>query len=348
MAAVERHLHLVVPDLLAGRGGDHTARALKTLLARATQDVYAGNAETLLCTLFGVALPGCAHVPVAPLTYALDTDTDPTGWWLRADPVYLRTGNDRLFLMGNDVLDITQAEADTFAHALRPLFAELGAELITPVPKRWYLRLAGDPHMAWPPLRDILGLDIHHCLTGTQHNEHAKRWRRVLNEAQMLLHTHALNDARTARGELPINSVWFWGGGQLPARPARRYTQVWSDDALASSLARLSAVPRAPVPADGAAHWLEHAAPGAHLVYLEHLAEAMPIEAEALAAFDTRWAAPLLGALKTRALTGLHLYAAHGAVFHGTPRGMSRWWRRARSLSAYQSPDDVAETGLHP
>jgi len=347
MAAAERHLHLVVPDLLAGRGGDHSARALKTLLARATQDVYAGNAETLLCTLFGVALPDGAQVPVAPLTYALDTDTSPTGWWLRADPVYLRTGNDRLFLMGNDVLDITQAEADTFAQALRPLFTELGAELITPAPKRWYLRLTDDPHVAWPPPRDILGLDIHHCLTGSQHNEHAKRWRRVLNEAQMLLHAHALNDARTARGELPINSVWFWGGGQLPARPAPRYTQVWSDDALASSLARLSATPRAPVPAD-AADWLTRAAPGAHLIYLEHLAEAMPTEAAALAAFDTRWAAPLLGALKTRALTGLHLYAAHGAVFHGTPRGMARWWRRARNLSAYQPLADAPRAELHP
>jgi hypothetical protein len=29
----------------------------------------------------------------------------------------------------------------------------------------------------------------------------------------MLLHAHPLNQARAERGELPINSLWFWGGG---------------------------------------------------------------------------------------------------------------------------------------
>ena len=39
------------------------------------------------------------------------------------------------------------------------------------------------------------------------------RWRRWLTEAQMLLHEHALADARAAR---PVNALWFSGGGVLP------------------------------------------------------------------------------------------------------------------------------------
>ena len=44
-------------------------------------------------------------------------------------------------------------------------------------------------------------------------------WRRRMNEAQMVLHAHPGNEAREARGELPVNSVWFWGAGELGAAP---------------------------------------------------------------------------------------------------------------------------------
>jgi hypothetical protein len=40
--------------------------------------------------------------------------------------------------------------------------------------------------------------------------------RRLQNEMQMLLYTHPLNDARQARGQPAINSVWFHGSGAVP------------------------------------------------------------------------------------------------------------------------------------
>ena len=45
-------------------------------------------------------------------------------------------------------------------------------------------------------------------------------WQRIATEAQMLLHAHPLNQARAEHGELPINSLWFWGGGRaIPLAP---------------------------------------------------------------------------------------------------------------------------------
>ncbi|MDB5932309.1 MAG: hypothetical protein JWR60_4016 [Polaromonas sp.] len=41
--------------------------------------------------------------------------------------------------------------------------------------------------------------------------------RRLQNEMQMLLYTDAFNDARTTRGQLPVNSFWVSGTGALPA-----------------------------------------------------------------------------------------------------------------------------------
>jgi hypothetical protein len=40
--------------------------------------------------------------------------------------------------------------------------------------------------------------------------------RRLQNEMQMLLYTHPVNDARAARGVLPVNSFWLSGTGALP------------------------------------------------------------------------------------------------------------------------------------
>jgi hypothetical protein len=41
--------------------------------------------------------------------------------------------------------------------------------------------------------------------------------RKLQNEMQMLLYSHPVNDARAARGLLPINSMWVSGTGNLPA-----------------------------------------------------------------------------------------------------------------------------------
>ncbi len=49
----------------------------------------------------------------------------------------------------------------------------------------------------------------------------ATNLRRLQNEMQMLLYTHPLNDARTARTQLPVNSFWISGTGALASPPPR-------------------------------------------------------------------------------------------------------------------------------
>ena len=50
-------------------------------------------------------------------------------------------------------------------------------------------------------------------------------WKRWQNEIGMLLHEHPVNVEREANGNVPVNGVWFWGGGRLAdvsRVPARR------------------------------------------------------------------------------------------------------------------------------
>ncbi|MDO8413281.1 MAG: phosphoglycerate mutase, partial [Gallionellaceae bacterium] len=70
----------------------------------------------------------------------------------------------------------------------------------------------------------------------------ALRWNKVFNEIQMLFFDHAVNRAREARGELPVNSVWLWGGGVL-AQLRSPFSRVYGDSPLAAAFAQAANIP---------------------------------------------------------------------------------------------------------
>lgn len=61
-----------------------------------------------------------------------------------------------------------------------------------------------------------------------------KAWRRLLNEIQMLWHTHPVNDLRAERGLPPINSLWLYGGA-CGWRPAASPSPIHSINLLADA-----------------------------------------------------------------------------------------------------------------
>src|SRR3977135_1670535 len=80
----------------------------------------------------------------------------------------------------------------------------------------------------------------------------AMRFNALMNEAQMLLHEHPVNPERAPRGELAVNSIWFWGGGVIDAGRARSFSTVFSDDPLARGLALAAGIPALALPKDAA------------------------------------------------------------------------------------------------
>ncbi|MBI3345269.1 MAG: hypothetical protein HY028_10520 [Gammaproteobacteria bacterium] len=347
MESLNRRLTLVVPDLVAPgvlppatlaepfaialpctsldkAVPDTQSRALELelLLARGEREKAANNPEELLFTLFTSA--AAVPLPTAAVTYLADTDRRTDGWLLRADPVYLQADNARVILLGNDYLNIQQEEAATLREVLRPLFETVGMQLEVSHPKRWYLRLRENPCIVFRSLREVLGHDIHAYLPD------AKPWRSLLNEVQMALHESDINKAREARGEWPINSLWFWGGGTFPAAEPSPFTKVWSDEPLAVGLAKLAGAPHAALPSN-AQEWLHLAdTPGEHLVVMQRLGPNF------FERFNTQWAAPLCAALRGRMLKSLSLYVGHGNVFHVNRSLLGRWWRRRRPLAFYR------------
>ena len=164
--------------------------------------------------------------------------------WLRADPAYVRPDMGTVRLLACGDMNISADEAESFLKPLRPLFGDVGFPVSTGAPSRWFLMLPREskiPSFATPA--EAVGGDVFaHMPEGPE----GRRWRSLLNEAQIVLHNHPLNEQRIAVGLLPVNSVWFWGGGVLPDRVNCSAQSVVSPDDELLALCRSAGVSTEP------------------------------------------------------------------------------------------------------
>ncbi len=316
--------------------------ALAKLLARADrQENLIAGFEPRLFNLFGLDVPAGQDLPVAAVTRLADNvhcanngawmgivDRE---WWIRADPVNLEPTRNGLVLQAG--LGLNQDETDRLVAELSAALAHEGWQLKAPRPERWYLKPPAAPAITTTPLARAMGRDVQTLLP--QGQDH-KTWHTHLNEFQILLHTSPVNDARAARGALPANSVWFWGGGRLPQPGQTSWVQVASAEPLSQGLARLNAVPTGTVPSD-ASRWLQAAqGAGDHLVVL-NAPDAATGRQASLQQLDQDWLAPLLAAVHAGRLTEFRLLSDTGPALHYQRVHRWRFWRRPQSLSTYRA-----------
>jgi hypothetical protein len=217
----------------------------------------------------------------AALTRSVDVGDHEGASWLRADPAHALVDMAAVRLMACGRLELEAGEVKSIGATLTAMFAEEGLAFDTPAADRWYLRLDADAALPlFHPPEAALGADMEDWLPAGRDQG---RWRRLLNEAQMLLHAHPVNAARARQGQLAVNSLWFWGAGGLPERISPGVSTIVSDDPLLRALAARSgtrclaaAAPEACKRAlvDLAAHeaeallpWFQRAARGAELVF---------------------------------------------------------------------------------
>jgi hypothetical protein len=236
-----------------------------------------------------------------------------------------------------EVLALSQAEADRLAADINVLFAEDGWRLEAATPTRWYLHLPEDPQLRTHDLSQVRSRAIGDFLPSGPNGKH---WHRVMNEVQMVLHTSLVNSERQSAGQLPVSSLWFWGGGQTPVVGHARWSKLWSDEAVSLGLATLSSTPRKGLPTS-AVEWLRTVvSPGEHLLVLDALQHAWQGEGvesweQQLRIVENDWLSPLLEALRRGELAELSLCTCQGHRFTLTRGGLKRWWRRKRKLQDY-------------
>jgi hypothetical protein len=150
----------------------------------------------------------------------------------------------------------------------------------------------------------------------------------------MVLHAHPVNEERERRGVLPINSLWFSGGGTLPFA-STSFQAVIGGSALARGLSKLTQIPFSTIEQGIATVGTSDV-----LIELCDAATAsMRLDAaawkEALEEMERRWFAPLARLLGKRQIRQLVIATvANGRGYRWSVSRMNlwRWWRPAASL----------------
>ena len=331
------HVELVVPALFSC---DAAAPALELLLARGRRAAGRRAAlEDWYREAFGLQKQPLPAGALTALAYGMDAGQDSgAAIWLRADPVHLRADRDRLLLIPSAGFELTADEARQLCEELNRHFSDQFT-LHAFAPEIWGLQAKTFLDLQSRAPIEIAGLDVDAELP-------EKRWHALLNEIQMALYQHPVNTAREARGAPVVNSLWPWGAGPLPdagqMRQASRWQSVSAEDPVALGLARLAGIRHRPA-GNGAAEWLERAPEdGRHFVLLDSLRGAAALgDGEALAqrqqVLEQRWIAPLLAALRAGRIGMLTVHVPDAGASFETARGdLRRFWRRPRSLTAYQ------------
>jgi hypothetical protein len=280
------HCELVVPGLLAS--GARSA-ALELVVARGRRSKTSPRRlERWLQEAFGLE----GRLPAGALSVLGAGGAPGDAIWTRADPVHMQVMRDRVVL------------APAAAFQLRAVD-----------PSRWCARLGSEIDVDDEPPLEMAGREA------TKRPGDA-----LLTEIQMLLHSHAVNEAREARGEPSVNSLWFWGAGRLPGKTQSRWKSVTSADPLALGLARLASAAARALPANASA-WLEQSPEdGCHLVILDAAVEAL----------EGDWFAPLAAALRAGRIGMLSLHVPDAGLSFETVRGdLRRFWRRPKALESY-------------
>lgn len=304
--------------------------ALSCLLGRGHRHSQALS----LTSLYGRA----GRFPLHGLARALAKRADLAGEdWLLADPVHVRIDRDRALLADVGVMRLSQDEAGAMVHSLNQHFAEDGLTFHAIEPGRWLLQLPGPSQAQFTPLPDAVGENVNEHLPAGERGLH---WSRLLNEMQMLLYTHPVNDTREMQGELAVNSVWLWGDGATasPVADQEPADLLLCDDDILLQQADC-ATDAMPYDFSGLMTRCVTQTDLNHVVVVQDalLAAAQYRDAwgwrEQLQRMETDWFQPLLQALKQGKISELQLQCHGAAGFELRIRRRDLWkfWQRPQS-----------------
>tara|TARA_Y100001936_G_scaffold249272_1_gene299196 strand:- start:25836 stop:26912 length:1077 start_codon:yes stop_codon:yes gene_type:complete len=328
--------------------------AIEDILAKSLQSrSESKGVEDWLCGTFSVRKQ--QDLPIAPLTLLTDKTVDIDtieGYWLRADPVHLRVEHDQVLLADSRTFNISLEEAYQFVEVINKYFSEDSIfskygdnnkkELISIFPlcsDRWYLCLKKTPLIHTHILSDVIAKNINDYFP---YGPEEMFWKGILNEIQMLLHEHPLNQVREARGDLPLNGIWFWGGGITPKSVVSPYKYIWSNDIFLNSLVTASGVNLMELP-HNMENWPHLNKSHRQLIFLDSLYGKSQYGdvygwRESLKGLEKNWFIPALGMLKKNIINQLTITTIRDGVarnFFITKNNLYKFWRIRKSFPAY-------------
>ncbi|PKO88461.1 MAG: hypothetical protein CVU16_13865 [Betaproteobacteria bacterium HGW-Betaproteobacteria-10] len=332
-------LTLLVPELIWPEPADQftlgeiSAPGLAWLLAHAAgQQQPRRPFENVLADSFGLS-----QAPLAALRLlGENNEAARRGHWLCADPVHLRFHQERIILADAGAFELEDDEAQAIIAALNAEFADIG-QFHAATARRWYLRLNATVNHVSAPISAVAGRRVESELP--KGDSTLTRW---LNEVQMFLHLHPINERRQAAGKPAVNSMWLWGAGEMgdtTIAPTAKFSSVWTDNPLAAGLARHLEIPlHAPAENLGAVFAAGDDAP---LLVVDHLLQCVLHEngegwRQAFETLETDYFMPLKKALGNK-VDRIDLIAPtlYGQLHYTlTPGERWKFWKKPQPIAA--------------
>ncbi|HET9693756.1 MAG TPA: hypothetical protein VFP48_05195 [Steroidobacteraceae bacterium] len=172
------------------------------------------------------------HWPAGPsLAAAAAAGVDTAPGWAVAQPVHLAAGLDHVRMAPLADAVPSPAEAEQLAATVRMHFAGDVFDLLDFVDAAWLVRCTEPIDCVTHDPATLAGRNIHDYLPA---GRDGARMRSRMNEIQMVLHDHPVNERRTSTRAAPINALWIWGFGTFETPPgelaATRRWLLQSDD----------------------------------------------------------------------------------------------------------------------
>lgn len=240
-------------------GVEPSLPAMRWLVARAAQRRPVTNPWRdwlLASTGLGEYVGG--RFPAGPTVRAAFQAATPQGSWAVAQPVHLAAAIDHLRLAALQNLSVSAEESAALLETINRHLAGTGFVLRANSPELWSLQCAEPIECNTFEPAQVVGRNVRDYMPA---GRDGAAIRGLMNEIQMLLHEHPVNERRTRGGRLSVNSLWMWGFGSLTPPAPKRLPVLATDDAWLTGLWRLHGAQS--LPAAEAAARLERPIAGA-------------------------------------------------------------------------------------
>lgn len=312
-------------------GCDRLAHLCKLFSHSQQQALQKSSLEARVLQGMGITVPYQQDVPLAyfrakHLAQPIEQQTQL--WCL--DPVYLQIDQDEAVLLANEQLELSESEARHIIGDLNSHFAQDDLIIHYVMPHQWLLQ--GTLSLTTHTLSEAMQQSV---AAYQPKGKDERRWRNLINEVQMLLHSHSVNQGREQRGEATINSLWLWGG--VVAQQVPHYeaiiASVYSDESFVHDVARVCDIKRKPLPHQIDTSLLNDET--SLLVFTDQLAAIRTRDVfgwfDYLSRLDEQVLTPLFGYLKQGRLNSLTLYSdtVSMTLFK---KDLGKWWRRGKTF----------------
>jgi len=216
---------VVLPPVSGGRLRD---ASLRTWLARSNLSHEVGPTELLARVIQEIGLP-YPDGGFAALRMWGQTGDRPVNWIAAADPIYLEPRLDHLCLHALRRTGVEPAQMRSLIDHLQITLGSDKAFGFTRLGSYGYVSASRPIATASMPAYVVDQQKPDDYLPS---GENAAAHRNLLSEIEMALHEHEVNLERESDGQLPVNSLWLWGGGTAPEQITRAQPPLFSDDGL--------------------------------------------------------------------------------------------------------------------